>query len=56
MYNRREPLNPRLTANECKMKTKKKNPKNKTKPKNKKKYKQKNYRNKKTPKNKTALS
>lgn len=24
MYNRREPLNPRLTANECKMKTKKK--------------------------------
>lgn len=36
MYNRREPLNPRLTANECKMKTKKKKPKNKTKPKNKK--------------------
>lgn len=35
MYNRREPLNPRLTANECKMKTKKKKPKNKTKPKNK---------------------
>lgn len=29
MYNRREPLNPRLTANECKMKTKKKNLKTK---------------------------
>lgn len=43
MYNRREPLNPRLTANECKMKTKKKKPKNKTKPKNK----NKKYTNKK---------
>lgn len=43
MYNRREPLNPRLTANECKMKTKEKKPKNKTKPKNK----NKRYTNKK---------
>lgn len=43
MYNRREPLNPRLTANECKMKTKKKKTKNKTKPKNK----NKKYTNKK---------
>lgn len=56
MYNRREPLNPRLTANECKMKTKKKTLKTKQNQKIKKKYKQKNYRNKKNPKNKKALS
>lgn len=51
MYNRREPLNPRLTANECKMKTKKKNLKTKQNQKTK----IKNIQTKKITKKKTKL-